>query len=112
MTAPPANSKSIAALGLKKWMNDLSDLGTIMHAMKKQEWKRKYPGVFGDMACRSVRQNRMFGSLLDLLAERLKKNNQSCSEFASWTAGRATDPPGDHFSKLAAAENLTECYYY
>jgi hypothetical protein len=54
----------------------------------------------------------MFGSLLDLLAERLKKNNQSCSEFASWTAGRATDPPGDHFSKLAAAENLTECYYY
>jgi hypothetical protein len=54
----------------------------------------------------------MFGSLLDLLAERLKKNNQSCSAFASWTAGRATDPPAITSQNLPLKENITECYFY
>jgi hypothetical protein len=46
----------------------------------------------------------MFGSLLDLLAQRLKKNNQILLRICQLGNGTG-HPHGDHFPKLAAADN-------
>jgi hypothetical protein len=46
----------------------------------------------------------MFGSLLDLLAQRLKKNNQFLLRICQLGNGTG-HPHGDHFPKLAAADN-------
>jgi len=95
-------------------MDDLSDMGTIMHACNK-----KSKGESGNILESSetwlaeVRdRTRYLEAYWISWAERLKKNNQSCSAYCKLDSGTSHPPPGDHFPKIAAAENITECYYY
>jgi hypothetical protein len=101
---PVQTKESIATLGLKKWMDDLSDLGTIMHAMKKQEGKAGKswsPRRHGLQKCETEPDVWKLTGSLGAEAEKEHPIVLCICQLGNGTR----HPHGDHFPKFAAADN-------